>query len=99
MLLVINVFFDFLSVTKSRLIIRRFARKGSDSSALAVILSDTMLTAVILFIYWITVFFVTEILAYKSFQSGAFGHDGNYTFGRNAYIAGEHDIVFYMTQI
>jgi hypothetical protein len=99
MLLVINIFFDFLSVTKSRLIIQRFAKKGNGSGAFKVILSDTMLTTVILAIYWITVFVVTEIFAFRSFQSGAFGHVGNYTFGRNAYIAEEHDLVFYMTQI
>ena len=98
-LLSINVVFSYLSVTKSRVLIQHTAKMASNSRAAVAILSDFVLTVIILAVYLLTVFVVTEIFAYRSFESGAFGHVGGVTFGRNAYIKGIHDTAFYMTQI
>ena len=97
LLLVINIIFDYLSITKSRLLIDRSARIASSSRAMSVILLDLILTAVLVAIYFAVTVIFAEIMRNINFGGGAFGHVGGVEFGRKVYRVDEYDYLLKLT--
>jgi hypothetical protein len=94
LLLSINILFDYLSVTKSRVLIRRTPNMAAKNRAATVVLTDLILTVLIIGAYLVTAFVVVDVLAYSSFKHSKFGHVGGVEFGKHAYASQTHDALF-----